>query len=363
MNSFTLLYVNLLITCWLICFFLAYRFFQETKYEIKVIKDKEKKLYLLYLLYLPAFMIIIWTIASGNIYSFFFRDAGGGFYFNLQPIELIYVHSFKPLFLMSFFYFYILKDNLTIPKTHLFFYFLIAIGYNFPTSEPRFYAFTIILLFYIQFIMIKERKSVVLYYYLIVGIIGSSFFELFRYLTRRVEDYSFKFDYFYEGHFDSYENFLHTFNYVQDFTISHGYSLLGSLLFFIPRAIWPSKPVGSGYFLAETYIEGARNLNIANSSIAEYFYNFHITGILIFAVGYGIVSSLLDKSAREFLDGSISSPEGRLFLVLYSMCLGLFLFHLRGDMMSSVAYSIGVLVAIYFLNYSFGYKYIFSKNN
>lgn len=361
--TYTLLYVNILITCWLVSFSIVYRFFQKTKYKIKIIKYKKKRLHLLYILYIPAFIIIVWTIVSGNIDSLLFRGASGPSVFNFDNniISLIYSRSYQPLFLISFFYFYILRNYDNVPKMHLFFYFFIALGYNFPTSDARFYIFAIFTLFYIQFVMTKEKRSIVLFYYLILGILSSSFFELFRYLSRSITDYSFKFDYFYEGHFDSYENFLHTFNYVQDFSISYGYSLLSSIFFFVPREIWSSKAVGSGYFLAENYIDGARNLNIANSCISEYFFNFHIPGILVFGILYGLVSSLLDKSAKEFIDGSKRSIEGNLFLVVYAMLVGLFLFHLRGDMMSSLAYTAGILIAILFLNYSFGYRYTLDK--
>ena len=236
-------------------------------------------------------------------------------------------------------------------------------SYNFPLKDARFYAFSIILLFYVQFVMKQEKKSMTFFYYLLLGIVGSSFFELFRYLSRSILTYTFKFDYFYQGHFDSYENFLHTFNYVTEHTISYGYSLFGAIFFFIPRAIWHSKPVESGWFLAQNYIDGARNLNIANSCIAEYFYNFHIPGILLAGTLYGIISALLDKSAKDFVTGVKTGVENRLFMVPYSMLLGYFLFQLRGSMMSGVAYTVGMLVAVIFVHYSFGYKYILIKED
>lgn len=362
LHSMTLLFVNLLITCWLIGFFIAYKMSEQINYQIKIIKFKKENLNLLHILYIPATVIIVWTIASGHLNSLLFRGAGGGFDFTNQSIDLIYTRSFQPIFLISFFYFYILKNELDVKKTLLIFYFFIAMGYNFPLSDARFYAFIVILLFYTQFIMIKEKYSMIFFYYLFIGIFGSSFFELFRFLSRKISDYSFSFNYFYEGHFDSYENFLHTFNYVQDYSISYGYSLLSSIFFFIPREFWPSKSIGSGSFLAQNYIEVARNSNIANSCISEYFFNFHILGILIFSVIYGIVSSLLDTSTKDFIGGKTSSSvEERLHLVTYAVLLGLFLFHLRGDMMSSLAYTGGLLFAILLVQYSFGYKYVFQK--
>jgi len=361
-KSSTLLYVNMLITCWLICFSIAYKFFQKTKYEIVVIKYKKEKLTFLYLLYIPVTIIIVWTILSGNISSLLFRGVSGVSGFENQSLSLIYGRSFKPLFLILFFYFYILRNYLNIKKSWLLFFFFIAILYNFPLNNARFFAFTIILLFYVQFIMKREQKSVMFFYYLILGVIGSDFFELFRYMSNKISDYSFSLNYFYEGHFDSYENFLHTFNYVSDYALSYGYSLFGAIFFFIPRAIWPSKPIESGWFLAQNYIDGATNLNIANSCISEYFYNFHLPGVIIAGVVYGVISSLLDKSARDFVNGVRYSIEGNLYLIPYSMLLGFFLFQLRGSMMSGTAYTFGSLFAIWFVNRSFGYRYKIIKN-
>jgi len=46
--------------------------------------------------------------------------------------------------------------------------------------------------------------------------------------------------------FDSYQNFAIVF--FEDF-ITYERQLLGALLFWVPRSIWPNKPIGSGAFV------------------------------------------------------------------------------------------------------------------
>jgi len=141
------------------------------------------------------------------------------------------------------------------------------------------------------------------------------------------------------GGFDAYENFCHTIELSKIKGITHGKQLLGSMLFFIPRSIWSSKPVGSGAEVGN-YLVQNYNLNYSNVScplIAEGYINFGFFGIILFAIVFGKIISLLD-----FLYYKIAKEKDylALFKLLYPFLLGFFFFMLRGDLMSSFAYVI-----------------------
>jgi hypothetical protein len=137
-------------------------------------------------------------------------------------------------------------------------------------------------------------------------------------------------EYFRLGHFDPYHNLNLVVNSID---ITYGHQLLTSLLFFIPKSIWSGKGVGSGSFVADE-----ANLyfhNISMPFVAEAFINFGLLGVVGFCLVLGVIVAKIDLSyhLRGYL--SIHKP-------LYYMLLALFFFILRGDLMSALAYTIGI---------------------
>ena len=65
-------------------------------------------------------------------------------------------------------------------------------------------------------------------------------------------------------------------------TITWGYQLLGALFFFVPRAIWATKPIGSGAMLASH--QPRAFTNIAMPYWGEGYMNFGILGVVIFTI-------------------------------------------------------------------------------
>ena len=68
-----------------------------------------------------------------------------------------------------------------------------------------------------------------------------------------------------------------------------GKQLLGAMLFFIPRSIWPSKPIGSGATIAIYQRQSFKNISCP--IIGEAIINFGIIGVIIFAVAIAKTSS------------------------------------------------------------------------
>ena len=134
--------------------------------------------------------------------------------------------------------------------------------------------------------------------------------------------------------YDAYSMVARTLQYVGSVGATGGYQLLGSLLFFVPRALWPTKPEGSGNLVCAA--QGQTQLNISSPLPAEGIVNFGIAGLLIFAVVAALVCRRLD---RWFVES-----ESPLRLFYPFACLLLF-FMMRGDLLSSFAFTVGYLVS------------------
>lgn len=142
--------------------------------------------------------------------------------------------------------------------------------------------------------------------------------------------------------YDAWSNFMAAIKYSEIESITYGRQLVGAVLFFVPRSFWPNKPVGSGHFVAENMLMTRYSFWFTNISMpfpAEGYINFGILGIILFAFILALVSKITDKWYKY--------NDLRLFFSLY-VCFHM-IFMLRGDLMSSFAYLVGNLLAIFFV--------------
>lgn len=128
------------------------------------------------------------------------------------------------------------------------------------------------------------------------------------------------------AHFDSYYNFALI---IFDVPIQWGNQLLGALLFFIPRDWWPTKPIGSGAYMAE--FKDMSFTNLSANYFAEGYINFGFIGIALFLLVLCFLLSKLDQMGDIY--NKLNSP----FFVLYLQLIFSVFFLLRGDLMSSFA--------------------------
>jgi len=141
--------------------------------------------------------------------------------------------------------------------------------------------------------------------------------------------------------YDAWSNFMAAIRYSEIESITYGRQLVGVILFFVPRSIWPNKPVGSGAFVAENMLMTRYSFWFTNISMpfpAEGYINFGILGIILFAFTLALVSKITDKWYKY--------NDLRLFFSLY-VCFHM-IFMLRGDLMSSFAFLVGNLLAMFY---------------
>lgn len=147
------------------------------------------------------------------------------------------------------------------------------------------------------------------------------------------------FEMFKQVHFDAYITFPRV---IYHDIVTNGNQLLGVFLFFIPRSIWPSKPLSSGQFHANEI--GLIFDNLACSYWAEGYINFGYVGVFIFIMLLAYLSAVVDKMFWTYQN------KNSFFNVIYTLLIGMFLFVLRGDLMNSYAYTFGMVftaVSIY----------------
>lgn len=141
------------------------------------------------------------------------------------------------------------------------------------------------------------------------------------------------------GSFDSYEMLVLGVEHYSTADFSNGFQLLGSILFFVPRILWADKPIGTGETLAIE--QGFPFTNVSFPFVAEGYGNFGIIGVVLFAGAMAFVHKRFDRIfwAKNKFDYTVGS-------VFYLCLIGLTFFIMRGDFLSSYAYTISIFLIL-----------------
>lgn len=224
----------------------------------------------------------------------------------------------------------------------------LAIITNFPAAVPRYWIATlylgIILSWYKAFFV--QRKQ--LFNLLITGglLIIFPLFNLTR-IKKHVAEQIFSswkngrkgfyalFENAFCGQdFDAYSSFRNTIIHVQQHGLFFGKQLSTTCLFFIPRTLWPGKSIGSGA-IVNLPKPGSDFTNYSSPLIAEGYIDFGIIGSLAFIALFAFLSSRYDRHYWK-------SGQKNLSTLLYPSFIGMSFFMLRGDLLSSFAYTAGI---------------------
>ena len=208
---------------------------------------------------------------------------------------------------------------------------------------------TIVLLTYGGFLLIvsdRIKKGMNFFLFiLILDLFAAPIFNLFRngfsgnsaMLISTIQDYK---DDFFRSDYDAYTMFLLTIRYVSMHGITWGKQLLSVLLFFLPRALWPNKAIGSG----ATVMGALKTASVSNIScpiFAEAYINFGIIGVIVFSFG---IHSIIKK-----IDGMYwSNDNGNNSLIsnLYPFMVLFILMLFRGDLLNAFSWLIGYIIVL-----------------
>ncbi|MBK7949416.1 MAG: hypothetical protein IPK00_11920 [Deltaproteobacteria bacterium] len=123
-----------------------------------------------------------------------------------------------------------------------------------------------------------------------------------------------------------------------------GLQMLGALLFWVPRTLWPSKPVGTGAMVSDEL--GFDFTNLSVPIMTEPLVDFGLLGVPVVAFGFGWLLAALDRSYWTPFDPSRSPVGFRRIDVIYPFWVGMLLFVTRGDLLSSFGYTVGITLAM-----------------
>ena len=135
------------------------------------------------------------------------------------------------------------------------------------------------------------------------------------------------------GDFDAYSMLLYIIKYSNTEGYCLGKNILSAFLFFVPRTLWPTKMVGTGSLVATSY--NSSFTNISAPFVAECYFAFGFLGVIVISFVLGIIIKRMD-------DNLLSKN-----IVAYgfsSIIFGMIMFIMRGDMLSSFAYTFAFLL-------------------
>lgn len=301
------------------------------------IPDKLMKIQVFLLLALALLsFFMIFKANNFSLLSMLFR--GGEFKESTvgsKASALIIFRVFQPLSMMSLL-FYILTKSKNIFVLSIMF--LLTLITCFPLGMARFSAAAL----YLPLLLIVVpwfKKSNFFSITFIMGLlIVFPFLNNFRHFSKDQQiHFGFDFEMFNEGHFDCYQNFTLV---TMENIVTYGRQFVGVLLFWVPRSVWPNKPIGSGAFLADEM--GFYFSNVSCSYFAEGYINFGFFGIILFTVFMSYITARFDKYYWEI----VLHQNNNYFKVIYFLLIGILFFILRGDLMSSFAFTVGFLISI-----------------
>ena len=332
-------YGNILIIAILLLYNIFYIIFYYKKESIRTNKSfkftirepilglKSKK----FLLFASLFSFFIFFLSRKFIFlSLVIRSSSD----LSQSINLIIDMFLRPIPIICLVFYKIFYKKFTWTEVILL---LVALISNLPIAMSRFQAAAL----YIPVVLVYFpilRKNINFSLAITAGfLLVFPFLNQFRSYNNADIVLNFDSELFLQGDFDSYQNFIQI---IKAGSITYGNQLLGVFFFFVPRSYWPTKPIGSGSQMAEDM-----HLifpNISMNFFAEGYVNFGYLGIFLFIILFAYLNTSLDKTYWKY-------QQNNFIKITFPFLIGMEFFMLRGYLLSSFAYTCGLLVAILFV--------------
>lgn len=317
-------------------FLTAYKPNKEQDKKNTNLKMKPKRIFLLGL---SIFALVLFLYSKNfDLFSIFLRGSfnSGGSSVGNSSLSLIINNFIRPMPAIVLFTYKFFNPNKTF-SLYEFLLISIVLVCDFPLGMPRFLAASLYIplaLIYIKVLRVKYNFAFV---FCLGFLVVFPFLDQFRYASEITSNVSIGVDtsMFSGGNFDTYQN---TLTVIDKEIVTNGNQLMGVVLFFVPRSIWPNKPIGSGAFIAEKlYFEFS---NISMSLVGEGYLNFGFLGVFLFM----FLLAMLVKRFDFVFWSYKNSVDYKLIIYMYLQ--GLLFFILRGDLLSSFAYTVGISSAV-----------------
>src|SRR5215207_1295507 len=131
------------------------------------------------------------------------------------------------------------------------------------------------------------------------------------------------------GDFDAFAQVVNTVQYVELHGITYGYQALGPLVFWIPRDVWPAKPIDTGILLANS--RGYDFTNLSAPLWTELFINGGWGALLVGMFVFGMLIRRWDSGIMQALERAPTPGLLACILPFYLLIL------LRGSLLQATA--------------------------
>jgi hypothetical protein len=135
-----------------------------------------------------------------------------------------------------------------------------------------------------------------------------------------------------DSNFDAFQMIALTKRYADNTGYSFGHQVLLPLFFWVPRSIWPSKPIGTSDVVAESL--GFSSTNVASPLWAEGYANLGILGVILFLGIFGRFA----RSSDDFLIRTTATTGPMLPTIASAFFAANTFILLRGDLATGTMY-------------------------
>lgn len=145
---------------------------------------------------------------------------------------------------------------------------------------------------------------------------------------------------FTELHYDAWANLTAGVEYASVNGHTFGKQLLGALFFFVPRSLWEGKAFSSGQVIGD-YLIAKYDMWFNNLSFpihAEAYLDFGIVGVVVYAFLFSMLVCWLGNRMND------AGSRFKAIAIYIGICL---MFILRGALMSTIANTVGALIALW----------------
>ena len=249
-----------------------------------------------------------------------------------------------PAYFLIYSIYYYRKENKKV-KLYILYFAIVTFILNYPVSITRYWVGTVYIgigIVLLGKLLSNKRFDIAI---ILIILVAFPLFQAFKWYSLsevvRGEMSSSIAGIYNNVDFDAYSMFARTIEYTDEKGITNGGQLVGTLFFFIPRAIWSTKPVPTGELVSDA--QGQDFTNLSCPLPAEGYINFGLIGTILFAALIGVILRKLDniywKEREDITYIDLTYPFG----------LGLLIFLLRGALHPVVVYMFTLYLPIIIL--------------
>ena len=143
------------------------------------------------------------------------------------------------------------------------------------------------------------------------------------------------------GDFDAFAQIINTLEYTSTEGLAWGWQMLGVFFFWVPRSVWPGKPIDTGTLLGE--FKGYNFTNLSAPMWSEMFINFGWIGLVVGMVLLGYFFRRLDTGTEARLRVSDIPPVLSCVIPFYLLIV------LRGSLLQAMANLLVILLFSWFV--------------